>query len=140
MRIGHVLLLGVQLNFALVLSNGLGGKAGKFNILFFSKTALLMLFSFYIWSTFSISKTNLIIGLCPDGYEDLIQGSSYCFQTIIKQLTWQESRNECRNMNGELATFHNEKEESYFLKRAYTSYWLGYKQLENASKCTNLPL
>ena len=75
----------------------------------------------------------VIIGGCYDGYQSVIENSSYCYKDVNDTMvTWQESRTRCEEYNGDLVTFHNEEEIKYFSTENYENYWFGYRKQNKA--------
>ena len=66
--------------------------------------------------------------MCPVGYDFIGQGieSAYCYNHIPQKLPWEVARKFCLLHNGDLATFHSEKEKEWMAKES-DGHWLGYK-------------
>ena len=63
---------------------------------------------------------------CTDGYEQLINGSDYCYKIVTKKETWQSAKEKCANENAELACFGNEMERDLLASKC-DGCWVGYQ-------------
>ena len=70
----------------------------------------------------------MYIAICPVGYDLIGEGieSQYCYKNIPQKLPWEDARKFCLLHNGDLATFHSEKEKEW-MARGFDDHWLGYK-------------
>ena len=69
----------------------------------------------------------IFLELCPDGYRDLEDKlvTLHCYKKINLTLSWEEARSFCILHDGDLATFHNEKEKE-ILSAMFDDHWMGY--------------
>ena len=63
---------------------------------------------------------------CADGYEQLIDGSNYCYKIVTKKETWQSAKEKCASENAELACFGNELERDLLASKC-DGCWVGYQ-------------
>lgn len=67
---------------------------------------------------------------CKNGYQNLIEGSRYCFKKLTMKLKWEKAREECEKDVGDLNTYNNANEAaiiSNFVSQSFSTFWLGYR-------------
>ena len=63
-----------------------------------------------------------------EGYQNVVTDSKYCFKEVKRKKSWTESRHECENTHGDLATFHSESEHEYLVSKNNRNFWFGYRR------------
>ena len=84
---------------------------------------ILWYFRKYFWEDINIFD---IFTECADGYDQLINGSDYCYKIVTKKETWQSAKEKCANENAELACFGNEMERDLLASKC-DGCWVGYQ-------------
>lgn len=77
---------------------------------------------------------------CPDGYQNLISNSKYCYKVVsTRNVDWNTANTACKEDSGDLASFDT-KEERNYLSNNFDAYWVGYNWLEGKWKATDASL
>ena len=66
---------------------------------------------------------------CPDGYQDFISDSMYCFKQFKDNKTWPSAQETCKNDGGNLVCFAT-PEERDFWKSNCDKCWSGYNRID----------
>ena len=72
-----------------------------------------------------IIKSSHYILECPTGYQNLVEGSEYCYRIVTEQDTWNAARDKCQEDGGELACYSNLKERDELAEKC-DGCWVGY--------------
>ena len=60
----------------------------------------------------------------------MFDDSKYCYKFVTTLLSFEKGRHDCERDGGDLATFHNEEQEEYFLRGKYNDFRFGYKKFK----------
>merc|ERR1712066_1107370 len=75
----------------------------------------------------------IIVSGCPSGWDSY---KANCYKFFTEQMSWSEARNECLDLEANLASIHSEEENNFVTGLTGGNLcWLGGLRYENCAGC-----